>query len=237
MINFKIPLYLNINKILSYFVVSSYVDINQIVNRFNVQFYYPNRKFKVKNIVNKLLSPTTTTNRREYLIVQLDDPNNQLHRTDLPKLKINRASIDAQINKNNAQATCLSTRDYPLNEESSNLVTFYLFAPGENLIRTQLKLTSYRKCRQLAPNYVTRRFLCAQIGSSEEISIPDHFKKQIYPNRDLTSPPATSTSNTTSFASKLKNFLPFTIWHISKSLLFEFAKRLSANVRFSEIRI
>ena len=191
-------------------------DINQLAGRFTVEFYYPSRRFKVKNIVNRLMGSSTTINRREYIVLLLDDPDGQLPHHEQPGRKYNRASIDAQINKNNPQAACISTKDYPMNEESSNLVTFYLFAPGENLIRTQLKLTQFRKCKQLAPSFVTRRLLCAQVGKSEEVSISDHFayKKQDYPTPNRLEAPSSPTGlpavpatlNSTSFASKLKNF-------------------------------
>lgn len=190
-------------------------DVNQLASRASVEFYYPSRRFKVKNIVNRLLGSSTTINRREYILLQLDDSDGQLPHHEPPGRKYNRANIDSQINKNNPQAACISTKDYPMHEESSNLVTFYLFAPGENLIRTQLKLTQLRKCKQLAPNFVTRRLLCAQVGASEEIGLSEHFsfKKQDYPTlsrpvETLSSPAGSSTSatNATSFASKLKNF-------------------------------
>ena len=192
-------------------------DITQQASRFSVEFYYPSRRFKVKNIVNRLLGSSNAVNRREYIVLQLDDPDGQLPRHEPPGRKYNRANIDTQINKKNPQAACISTKDYPMNEESSSLVTFYLYAPGENLIRTPLKLTAYRKCKQLAPNFVTRRLLCAQIGAGEEVGVSEHFsfKKQDYPIPSLmeapSSPTSSSTStssasNTTSFAEKLRNF-------------------------------
>ena len=189
-------------------------DVNQLTHRFSIQFYYPNYRFKVRNIVNRLMG-SPAVNRREYLIIQLEDPDNRLPKDNSPNRKFNRASIDAQINKNNPKASCISTKDYPFNEESSNLVTFYLFAPGENLIKTNLKLTAYRKCRQLAPNFATRRFLCAQIGSSEEINVSEQFEMipkpiDLMPNRfdSISSDLPNASTNTTSipFTMKLKNF-------------------------------
>lgn len=226
-----VSLYVNGNKFLgncvyfySNFVICSDIyaeqgspDLNQLANRFSVEFYYPSRRFKVKNIVNRLLGSSNAVNRREYIVLQLDDADGQLPHHEPPGRKYNRANIDTQINKNNPQAACISTKDYPMSEESSNLVTFYLFAPGENLIRTQLKLTTFRKCKQLAPNFVTRRLLCAQIGASEEVEVSDHFafKKQDYPMPSLVETPSSTasstsstpaSSNSTSFAEKLKNF-------------------------------
>lgn len=189
-----------------------------MANRFSVQFYYPNnQRFKVKNIINRLLGSTPGISRREYLVVQLEDPDN-LFPDGMSNRKVNRAAIESQLNKNNPQAACISTRDYPLNEESSDLVTFYLHAPGEQLVKTNLKLTAHRKCRQLAPNFVTKRFFCAEIGSSEEINISNQIfrpKKILFnnkfnsPNQSLPQPttPSSPTSNTTSipFTVKLKN--------------------------------
>lgn len=185
--------------------------------------------------------------RREYFVLQIDDPDNILHHNNLSNQKFNRASLDSQINKNNPHASCVSARDYPLNEEASNLITFYLYAPGETLIKTQLKLTNFKKCKQIAPSFVTRRFLCAQIGTSEEINISDHFtaKRQFYPSPNRLNALGSTTVNPTNttlttIASKLKNFfrLQSGLFHNQYSnlnSLMEYQKNAMNNFDLSKI--